>query len=403
VLVLLDESGPRTLEAIPAGSVHDEGPSGLSVARRFLEAEQKREGTRAGVGVFSGRIGIDPLPDAGVLFRIQPIHGPLVPRQEEIVEEDQDPDDEEKEPEPSESREQRRARQRRQAEAERAKSDERRMRSPLLTMDEEAWVGSGGRLVLGLGGVYGPMDVAPSGGPVHARKVFPDWPGVSRLEPGEEGRGLVGRPLAAARTLFVRGDRPLVAVLPLGKGEVVLLGAPGMLSNGALGKADHAALLAVLAGKGRPVLFDERAHGFGADASLLALLLEFGLGPSLLVSALGLGLALWRGRVRVGEPEAESEDRRSEAVDLVDSLGALYERALSRSDALRLYAEGLRRAVASRTGLRGPALDKRMEVLTRGVTSAPSTDGEMTPGAFAEALAAVNDGYRRLEEHAHPR
>jgi HD superfamily phosphodiesterase len=107
--------------------------------------------------------------------------------------------------------------------------------------------------------------------------------------------------------------------------------------------------------------------------------------------------------VRLGNPQAEPPDRRSEAVDLVDSLGELYERALSRRDALTLHLEGLRRALSSRTGLRGEALDKRMEALAGGAAAALEAQGEMTPAAFARTLATVNDGYRRLEEHVVPR
>jgi hypothetical protein len=91
---------------------------------------------------------------------------------------------------------------------------------------------------------------------------------------------------------------------------------------------------------------------------------------------------------------------RSEAVDLVDSLGSLYHRSLPHDAALGLYRGWLARAVSLRTGLKGKALDKR-------VTELAGPAGARGEGALEETemrrrLQKLNDGFRRIT-HAQPR
>jgi hypothetical protein len=155
---------------------------------------------------------------------------------------------------------------------------------------------------------------------------------------------------------------------------VFLVACPEVLENALLAQADHLALLEALAGRQRPVYFDEHAHGLSHDLGLLALLVDWGLGPSLALLALTGLVVLWRGRARLGPPDDAWEDTRSDAVDLVDSLAQLYERALRRDEAAALYHEALRRTVSLRTGLRGAALDKRVRQLTGGL--APPVRGK---------------------------
>ena len=182
-----------------------------------------------------------------------------------------------------------------------------------------------------------------------------------------------------------------------------MLAVPSVLDNARLARADHLRLLEALVETGRPIAFDEWTHGYGEDPGLLSLLLAWGLGPSLIAAALSFGLALWRGRTRVGPAEADPADPRNEPVDLVDSLSQLYDRALTRRDALALHADGLRAAVALRSGARGESLERRVRELLGG--EAPSLAGErdLTPPQFRRALHFFNEGYRRLEEHAHTR
>jgi hypothetical protein len=114
---------------------------------------------------------------------------------------------------------------------------------------------------------------------------------------------------------------------------------------------------------------------------VLDLMASWGLGPALvLMSAAGL-LLLWRERARLGPPEEDHVERRSEAVDLLDSLALLYGRALSPAQALRMYRRGLERALTLQTGLKGEALARRIDDLAGG------------PG---DTLASLNKAYARI-------
>jgi hypothetical protein len=233
--------------------------------------------------------------------------------------------------------------------------------------------------------------------------VFPALPGVRSLEPGDTIGVASGHPLEAASTLFASGDAAAIARLALGRGEVLLLTVPQVLENARLAEADHLRLLEALAGAGRPVQFDEWAHGYGDDPGLLAQLLEWGFGPSLATAALAFALLLWRGRTRLGPSEAEPAESRSEAVDLVDSLAQLYGRALTRRDALAMHLDGLRATVSMRSGLRGEPLEKRVLELVEGALPSLAGEGDLAPSQFLRGLHAVNEGYRRLGEHADTR
>jgi hypothetical protein len=357
------------------GSSFDTSPKGTSLAFAYLEG---RRGT-APVGRLTGPLRLSDVKPEAVVFRLRP--GPArFSRREPVAKTGgtrQDQNRQKLPPHPSPP-----------------------APLPLLDRNEAAWVEAGGRLVLAVAEPLGPLTVEPAAVP--PRKVHPRWPGVSALRPSPR-RVLGGLAVADAVTLFASGDRPVVARLARGSGEILLLACPEVLENGLLPAGDHLRLLEALAGTGRPVLFDEHAHGVVAERGLLALLRDWGVGPSLGLAALA-GLALlWRSRVRVGPAEDAWEDRRSDAVDLVKSMAQLYERALRRSEAAALYLEAFRRAAAQRTGLRGRALDARVRQMTGGVAPAAGGRGrDMSEAELEDVLARVNRAFGGLG-HGHSR
>ena len=277
----------------------------------------------------------------------------------------------------------------------------------------------GGRLVLGLDGDYGPLwteeierappmpptSPIPPAATAPLAKVFPLWPGVRGLRaPGR--RVLRGPGLLGAQAVFLAGDDPVVARLPVGRGEVVLLACPEVLQNSRLAAGDHLAFLAALAGPerggggSRPVYFDERTHGASADAGLLVLLGRWGLGPALLLGGLAALAAALRRGVRLGPPEREPPDARSDAVDLVDALGELYDRALPRSAALRLYWESFVRTLGIESGLTGEPLAARARELAAGFVP-PAAEEDLSREGFERALATLNRAHRRLADGRH--
>jgi len=314
-------------QVFPAGSAFNTGEHGLSLARRYLEARGARPGGPARVGVWARPVGEMGPEASAVLLRVRPVGA----------------------------------------------------RRALLTPAERVWVEGGGRLVLGLNNDYGTLHVAPAAGQGAPEKVFPGFAGVARLETPVPRALAEGAPLDA-HAIFALAGRPVLARWPLGRGDVLLLSVPETIENGALAKADHLRLLEALTGSARPVYFDEHAHGLESHAGVLDLLTSWGLGPALVLLVL-VGLALlWRERARLGPPEDGHRERRSEAVDLLDSLALLYDRALSPAQALRLYRRGLERVVSAQSGLKGDALARRLSDLT---------------GGGDDSLASLNQAYRR--------
>jgi hypothetical protein len=268
---------------------------------------------------------------------------------------------------------------------------------------EHEWLAAGGRLVVALDGRYRELNVVPLSTSPQATKVFPVWPGVQTLAPTTARRlASAGIPEAAA-TLFTIGRAPAIVRWSVGRGEVVALACPEIFDNAHLAAADHLRLLESVV-EGRPVRFDETVHGLEVQRTIGTLLLEWRLGPALLVAGVALVLALWRSRARMGPAEGEGDlgAARSDAVDLVDSIALLYARALGRGELLVLYYEALRRRVALRTGLKGEALDARLQALTEHLPVPRSAD-EPTRIAFERSLHVMNRAFDKMEDHAHTR
>jgi len=231
----------------------------------------------------------------------------------------------------------------------------------LVTDAEDAFLRRGGRMV-----IASHTGLLPAGTPTttEATKVFPIWPGVDELAVPDKTSALLElRPRMHA--LFVAGNRVIVARERIGEGDLFVVSWPELFQNQNLARASHLAFLVALAGK-RPVYFDETVHGIVGGDGALQLMKEWNLGPFLVMLAVVAVLVFWRGGRRVGPPEGDARETRSEAVDLVHSLGALYRGVTTSDEALSLYYDALTRTVAHTSGLRGDALRKRVDDLTRG-------------------------------------
>jgi hypothetical protein len=263
-------------------------------------------------------------------------------------------------------------------------------RLPLLTDRDEAFVRQGGRIVLAA--QQGALD-ATAVNDKAARKVLPLWPNVSDLALDEETHAFVAlRPRMLA--LFTAGKHVVLARERIGSGELFVLSAPELLRNDHL--MQHLALLAALADAQRPVYFDEVLHGITAGDGALALMKEWNLGPFLLMLGAAAILYFWRGGRRIGPADDDPRDTRSDAVDLVRSLGALYHEVTSDSEAIALYHDALTRSVAHNSGLRGDALHQRIDELTGGLVP-PQGAARMPRVTFARQLRAINDGFAKSQ------
>jgi hypothetical protein len=261
-------------------------------------------------------------------------------------------------------------------------------RNPLLNDAEEAFVRRGGRMIIAS------PEAVPGLRPVkdEPRKVFPIWPRVEKLATQSSG----GWPEMPPRmhAILASGKLTILARQRIGAGELFVFSTPDVLSNAHLVK--HLELLHALAGDRRPVYFDEVAHGIVSDDGALALLKEWNLGPFLVLLAAIAALVFWRAGRRVGPPEDDHRETRSEAIDLVRSLGALYDEVTSNAAAIALYHEALTRTVASQSGLRGDALRKRVDALTHGFVP-PAKYEDINAATFKRQLAILNEAF--LQSH----
>jgi hypothetical protein len=263
-------------------------------------------------------------------------------------------------------------------------------RLPLLSDRDEAFVRGGGRIVLAA--QQGTLD-ATVVSDKFARKVLPLWPAVHDLALDDETHALVAlRPRMLA--LFTAGRHVIVARERIGNGELFVLSAPELLRNDHLLR--NLALLAALAGDKRPVYFDEVLHGITSDDGALALMKDWNLGPFLLMLGAAAILFFWRGGRRVGPADDDPRDTRSDAIDLVRSLGALYHEVTSDTEAIALYHDALTRAVAHSSGLRGDALRQRIDDLTGGLVP-PQGPARMPRVTFARELRAINGGFAKSQ------
>jgi hypothetical protein len=369
-----------TREVFKSGSVFNIDKGGLSLAYDYLRAR-----SRARVSVLQRRILPGQVPAGAVVFRVEPTFGPLLLEEKEEEKDEKDGKD---------SKDKQKDRKQEEKEKAEPKAEPK---VPLLTTDEEAWVREGGRLVLAFAGLYGPASSQDLAGRQPIRKVFPIWPGADRVVPPYI-RGLKTPALPATHAVFLAGESAMILRQPIGKGDVVLLACPEILNNEHLGQSGHLALLESLADlpAHRKVLFDERSHGMADSGGVVSTLAAWGLGPLLLLGFLATGAVFWRSSVRLGPADREERDNRSDAVELLDSLTDLYDRALHRGDAVRLYYESFLHTLAVETGLRGHALDERAAKLLDGFVPAPGED--LSRERFDHALRTINQAFRRVSD-----
>ena len=281
---------------------------------------------------------------------------------------------------------------------------------PLLTDGEMKWVKSGGRLVLALDKNYGPIEIVEHNDTFRLEKTFDFWPGINSFRPGGSSyaqpwpaRSLKSPALDQALTLFTLNDGIFAARLAVGDGEVIALAAPEMFANSHLADGDNLKLLMQLAPPTRPIYFDEYVHGMKGRPGIIELLMRWGLGMALVVMCVGSVVLFWRARTPVGPPEDDHKETRTEAIDFVNSLAPLYNRALEPHQAIALHYKNFIHAVTAQSSLRGPELRERIFSLL-GTSDENGLSGKraLTAQEFYSLLKTLNDAYGRLER-AHRR
>lgn len=265
---------------------------------------------------------------------------------------------------------------------------------PLLSNDEEAFVRNGGRFVIAIGGRYDATLATrnmTAGKP--AVKVFPMWPGIEQLTFPVPRTLQAPDVMRRAHALYVIDEQPALARIAIGRGDLILIAAPELFDNEHV--ARHLDLLTALAGDRRTIYFDETVHGFLTDSGTLDLLRGWRLGPALFLLLIVAVAIIWRGARRVGRPEDDYKETRSDAVDLVSSLGALYDSTMTNAAAIAMYHQALTQSVAAQSGLRGEQLHKRVATLTSDMRP-PEKSARIDNSEFARLLATLNEAFRRF-------
>ena len=166
------------------------------------------------------------------------------------------------------------------------------------------------------------------------------------------------------RSFSETGDSKIVAAvnqtnlaveLPVGRGRIIAVADPAMVSNGALRRSDNAAWLIDLAtawGNGR-TLFDEYHHGFGQKRDTLELSRAFLMTPwgwcVLQVAAAGM-LYLFAYRRRFGRIREPPAANRASPLELLDARAGVFQAAAAQSLSAELIAQQLCQAVTQSHG-----------------------------------------------------
>ena len=264
----------------------------------------------------------------------------------------------------------------------------------MLADDDEAWVRAGGRLVIAPSSDTDQLRLSPEKC-ADLRAVFPIEPRLPKIDV-PDCHTMSGAGLQRFHSLVNGNGGPVLARWPLGSGEVVLFSAPEAFSNEYLGKGGNLALLESFAGNRRAVYFDETIHGIEDESTMWDLLVgEWRLGPAISILAVAGLFSFWRKARPTGPPERADRDVRSEAVDLVQSMGQLYDRAVDREESLRLYYQGLVRAVHARTGLSGEPLERLVRARTEGYDPRPKFK-DISTVEFQRMLKILNHAYETV-------
>lgn len=146
---------------------------------------------------------------------------------------------------------------------------------------------------------------------------------------------------------------PLMVLVPKGKGRLLLVSSPWMLSNAGLGEGDNYLFclnLARLYAGGAAVLFDEYHHGYGSDRSLSSYLAKRPLFWSLIQLLLWGLLFIYVRNVRLGRAKILHYEERRSALEYVASMANIYRLAKAEVLALETLYRSFLREVQRRLG-----------------------------------------------------
>lgn len=192
-------------------------------------------------------------------------------------------------------------------------------------------------------------------------------------------------------------EKTLVALFPLGNGEIMVVSDPSLLMNFSISGEDNAVLAAhLLAVSGRPIVFDEFYHGLTVRGNPFWLLTRYpyGLLATLLVFASGLWA--WRGMVHLGPPLAERLAKRRTLSEYVEAMANIFHRGKCRAFVLQETRDGVLWVLRKRFHLNPGQQDP--EVIAQAMSRRDPEKAERLRKAAAE-IDLLMKGGKRLTEH----
>jgi hypothetical protein len=168
--------------------------------------------------------------------------------------------------------------------------------------------------------------------------------------------------VSGARYVAVYADAkgPAVLAARFGKGQVIWWGSSDPLLNRSIADPGHVELLMNAVGPvgGRRVLWDEHYHGHAR--SFWSYVAGTPLAPAFAQIALMVLAAAVTYSLRRGPLRSVPDDPRTDPLEFVDTMGALYARAGAANAAVSVARSHARRALLSSTGLPATSTDARL-------------------------------------------
>jgi hypothetical protein len=267
----------------------------------------------------------------------------------------------------------------------------------------EKWVRAGGRLVavgpeaaqltrpLGLGA--SPSSAAAS---ETLRPLFPGAyaRGITTITPGPD-RLLTDDTAWVAHYKDYAGQ--VLVTQKVGAGEVAWLAGAYPLSNQGIGVTDNGALaLSLATAGGRAIWFDEYHHGYVSTAGFWE---RFGAGgrAAIVLSAIGLALALLGWGRRIGPVIPEVPEHAARGTAYIGQLAELYRKAGARGDALATLEDGLTRALARRHGTLDAGLARHPEAAEALAASRTLRQGSIDVEGFLATARRLGRARQEIE------
>ncbi len=151
------------------------------------------------------------------------------------------------------------------------------------------------------------------------------------------------------KTLMKDEKGILAAVKPQGKGRIIVIADPSLITNAGIGRSDNAVFIANLATlnarKGETIVFDEYHQGYGEKRSVAHLLGKYGRMAAVLL-AMALIFALYSVGRRFGAVRPAEKPSVRVNYEYIEAMGRLYQRAGASSAAAEILCREFQKKLA---------------------------------------------------------